>query len=94
MKVRSLVTLLKPTPDTSDYVKPFVKWLPVMGEIYTVRDLSEDACGSTKPHLVLEEGVLGFYMGKELAMPVELFRELLPPMDLSELVEEPELLTA
>lgn len=94
MKPGSLVELVKPLPKPLPHLLAFVIWLPVMGEVYTVRELSERATNSTKPHLALEEGCVGNYMGVELGLPVEFFRELLPPMDLSELLEQPELLTA
>jgi len=87
MKVGSIVVALTmpPLPDKS---KPYVKWLPVQDEEtpYMVREIFED----DEPLIRLEEGIVGYNpeTGVEYGLPMKYFREILPPEDISEVIEE------
>lgn len=85
MKVGSLV-VVKPLPPAIS----LVVWEPKDDEstIYTIRGIVhcpvyiEDVA-------FFEEGVLGYNtMGEELGIPLEWLREIQPPQDLTELIEE------
>lgn len=88
MKVGSIVVVL-PLPKVVESVAHLVKWLPVSDENtpYMVRSIFDD---KNKDVLVtLEEGIVGYNTdGIEFGIPIEYFREILPPEDLTELIEE------
>ena len=64
-----------------------IKWMPIKGEIYTVRAISRLKEEGVK--VLVEEGVVGYNgLGIETGCSINCFRELQPPMDLSELLEE------
>jgi hypothetical protein len=83
MKVGSLVKCVKKIEIHPENVKDIV-WLPEVGGTYTVRDIGGKL-------IVLEEGVVGFDItrgGIEYGMATKNFREIQPPMDLTELLNE------
>lgn len=65
---------------------PFIKWMPIQDEKtpYMVRDIREDS-GS----VILEEGIIGYSpKGVELSILRHYVREILPPGDLTKIIEE------
>lgn len=83
MKEGSLVECVE-SPIPSNYGET----MPVVGEIYTVREIYSDgkdtAIRLVEIHNPVREYADGFI---EVSFWVECFRELQPPMDLSELME-------
>lgn len=85
MKVGSIV-VVKPIP--IGWALPFVKWTPIQDEKtpYMVREVVNGELGIG---IYLEEGVIGYGPDDlELGIHVEYVREVLPPEDISELIEE------
>ena len=81
MKVGSIV-VVKPIP-IGGPLASFVKWLPIQDEKtpYMVRRYEDNA-------VTLEEGVVGMLGGEELLIKEEYVKEVLPPEDLTEFIEE------
>ena len=91
MKARSIVVVLP--MGAGNYVRPEVKWLPVMDEKtpYMIRNIR--FCLVTMTHYaVFEEGIIGynFLTEDELGIPLSQLREILPPgeVKLEEILEE------
>jgi hypothetical protein len=88
MQVGSLVVHVR-KPEIPERYKDCVKWLPIPDSetVYCVRALHNNG-----RVIVLEEGVIGVdpLDGEEIAIIVELFKEVQPPMSLTSLMEEVE----
>lgn len=96
MKVGSLVECINDDLSKNDpRVHQFITAYVVKGEIYTVREIQINPVDSV-PGLLLEEIVnhVNTYYNLEQAWCIKRFREIQPPMDLSELMEETQLATA
>ena len=87
MQIGSIVVVL---PVPKDYIVPWVKWLPTDdGKTpYIIR--SSDMCPVSGEIFRFEEGIMGFNpINKiESGMPKKYLREILPPEDISEHIEE------
>jgi len=88
MKPGSIVVCRKIA--VGDINEPYVKWLPQMDEKtpYMIRD--ECMCEGTKEVVVFfEEGIIGYNIHNyELGFPLSHIREILPPEDIAEQVED------
>lgn len=70
-----------------EHVRPFIKWLPKKDHIYVVRNILKDTDGTLC--VQVEEGIIGYNsLNKELALGIEYYTEIQPPMDISELIEQ------
>jgi len=88
MKVGSIVVCLY--VDASEDKDKDIKWLPVMDEKtpYMIRSIKNN-CASGSIGVLFEEGVIGLLpSGSELQFPIEKVREILPPENISEQIEE------
>ena len=69
----------------------WIKWYPVMDEKtpYMIRSINTDPLFKT-PVYYFEEGIIGYNPNNrlELGLNIECLRELLPPEDISEQIEE------
>jgi hypothetical protein len=96
MKVGSLVVVLQYPPGVREGFNniPHMKidWIPVDDEstVYTVRAFQDNNEQDVPQVVLLEEGVIGHnvYSGIELGMPPFGLKEIQPPMELDELMEE------
>ncbi len=82
MKVGSIVVIKKFPPDLGPFAG-HIMWLPIQDEEthYMVRSYASAG-------VALEEGIIGYYEGCELHIDSEYVREVLPPEDLAEFIEE------
>lgn len=84
MKVGSLVECIQDFSSQAP-LKEGSPIVPIVGDIYTVFGLSP----ISDKHIVLEECyAVSPVNGRPYAFPVSGFREIQPPMDLTELIEE------
>ena len=91
MKPGSIVVVLPFEP--VDQYKPFIKWLPVADEKtpYMLRNVMPSEYDVSGIMCNFEEGVIGYdplNPGVELCIGASKLRELLPPEDISEMIEE------
>lgn len=87
MQVGSIVVVL-PLHIPPECIPDPIKWLPVQDEKtpYMVRSIDHLKHGVS---VCLEEGVIGYsYTGGEWGIRPEFLREVLPPEDLTEFIEE------
>lgn len=91
MQVGSLVGLVKPL--VNRLADKFAVTLPVMGKIYTVRDIQKFEMGVAILLVEIHNQPIKFVEGfQEPYFPIEKFSELLPPKEheISELLEQPQ----
>jgi len=89
MKVGGIVVCL-PIGTIDSTQAGFIKWLPVQDKNtpYTIRGIDKSPI-SGRRGVTFEEGVIGHNKsGKELMFPIENIREILPPEDIAEEVED------
>ena len=84
MRVGSLVVCTEVLTASPDII-PFVRWIPQVDNLYTIRAITED---SNLLWVVLEEGVIGTFCNIEIHAIITAFREIQPPLDLSLLLSE------
>lgn len=93
MKVGSLVECVK-NPDINPLIQTYAKidWVPVKGEIYTVREIFKNVGGEKELLIKVEEHIIGYnrYTDSELGVPIDYFREVQPPIEnvIKDLIEE------
>lgn len=86
MKPGSIV-VVKPVP--YGQWRPYIKWVPVQDENtpYMVRQIRDEHEG--EPGILFEEGVIGYTpKGVELGIKMSYVKEILPPEDIAEEVED------
>lgn len=87
MQVGSIVVVI-PGKIPKEFI-PYVQWMPISDEKtpYMVRGFNKYISGDVG--VLLEEGVIGYgYDGVELGMAQEHLREILPPEDITDQVED------
>ena len=91
MKPGTIVVVLPHNIDPMMVKEGWIKWYPVTDEKtpYVIRSVTTDPALRT-PVYHLEEGIIGYnpHINKELGLNKECLRELLPPEDISEEIEE------
>lgn len=89
MKIGSLVEYIGPQLYKAEkHMLPLVNWFPDYNTSYVVRGFADCPVLKGTRIVYLEEGVIGYNEGFEIGIGTEYYRELQPPMDLSELLEE------
>jgi hypothetical protein len=89
MRPGAIVVVTKCEPHPS--MMKHVIWLPVADSKtpYMLREvLSEDKMENGVVAVYFEEGIIGLAYGTEIAFPIEWVKEILPPEDISEVIEE------
>lgn len=88
MKVGSIVVVLPFKDKIDSSVISYVKWLPADDERtpYMIRDI--EICNDGSMSAVFEEGIIGYIRNKELSLAAEYIREIQPPEDITEIIEE------
>lgn len=84
MRVGSIV-VVRPVPQGR--FAPYIKWLPVQDENtpYMVREIRSESSGYG---VLLEEGIIGYTpKGVEIGIKMPYVKEVLPPEDIAEEVE-------
>jgi len=86
MKVGSIV-VVKPIGKVPDKYKHVVKWLPTQDEQtpYMIRQIGKFEGGKG---VMFEEGAIGYDNSQEIMLHVRFVREILPPEDISEQIED------
>lgn len=90
MKPGTIVVVLPLRYKIAEDLKSYVKWLPQDDEKtpYVIR--GENYCPISDSRIFyLEEGVIGYNRrGMEIGLGIKDLREILPPEDISEVIEE------